>query len=54
VLFTFLHSRIVVDLSRPGQPALLPKHPGYHMGKAVDHASGQSLANDPGQTNATG
>jgi hypothetical protein len=35
-------------------PTLLPKHPGYPMGKAVDPISGQSLANDPGQTNATG
>ena len=35
-------------------PTLLPKHPGYPMGKAVDPVSGQSLANDPGQTNATG
>ena len=35
-------------------PTLLPKHPGYPMGKAVDPVSGQSLANDPGQINATG
>ena len=35
-------------------PTMLPKHPGYPMGKAVDPVSGQSLANDPGQTNATG
>jgi len=35
-------------------PATLPKHPGYPMGKAVDPVKGQSLANDPGQTNATG
>lgn len=35
-------------------PALLPKHPGYPMGKAVDPVSGQSLANDPGQTNSSG
>ena len=35
-------------------PTLLPKHPGYPMGKAVDPVSGQSLANDPGQPNATG
>jgi hypothetical protein len=33
-------------------PAMLPKHPGYPMGKAVDPVIGQSLANDPGQTNA--
>lgn len=35
-------------------PTMLPKHPGYPMGKAVDPVSGQSLANDPGQINATG
>ena len=35
-------------------PGMLPKHPGYPMGKAVDPVKGQSLANDPGQTNATG
>jgi hypothetical protein len=35
-------------------PATLPKHPGYPMGKAVDPVTGQSLANDPGQRNAVG
>jgi hypothetical protein len=35
-------------------PDMLPKHPGYPMGKAVDPVSGPSLAGDPGQTNATG
>lgn len=35
-------------------PATLPKHPGYPMGKAVDPVTGQSLANDPGQSNAVG
>ncbi|MGE3154423.1 MAG: hypothetical protein AB7G48_17510 [Nitrospiraceae bacterium] len=35
-------------------PALLPQHPGYPMGKAVDPVAGQPLANDPGQSNATG
>ena len=33
-------------------PAMLPKHPGYPIDKAVDPVKGQSLANDPGQTNA--
>jgi hypothetical protein len=33
-------------------PAMLPKHPGYPMDKAVDPVTGQSLANDPGQANA--
>ena len=35
-------------------PATLPNHPGYPMGKAVDPVRGQSLANDPGQHNAFG
>lgn len=35
-------------------PDMLPKHPGYPMGKAIDPVKGQSVANDPGQTNATG
>ena len=35
-------------------PSMLPKHEGYPMGKAIDPVKGQSLANDPGQTNATG
>lgn len=35
-------------------PSMLPKHPGYPMGKAVDPVHGQSLANDPGQSNAVG
>lgn len=37
-----------------GNPSLLPKHPGYPMGKAIDPVSGQSLANDPGRSNAGG
>jgi hypothetical protein len=35
-------------------PDMLPKHSGYPMGKAIDPDTGQALANDPGQTNATG
>lgn len=35
-------------------PSMLPKHPGYPMGKAVDPVRGQSLANDPGQHDAVG
>lgn len=48
---------IVTLVSLPlvlANPNLLPKHPGYPMGKAVDPVSGQLLANDLGQTNATG
>jgi len=35
-------------------PTMLPKHPGYPMGNAVDPVTGQSLANDPGQANVGG
>jgi hypothetical protein len=49
--FIVLSSSSVIVLANP---SMLPKHPGYPMGKAVDPVSGQSLANDPGQTNATG
>jgi len=35
-------------------PALLPQHPGYPMGKATDPVNGQPLANDPGRANAVG
>lgn len=35
-------------------PSMLPNHPGYPMGKAIDPVGGQSLANDPGQKNAVG
>lgn len=35
-------------------PNMLPKHEGYPIGKATDPVTGQSLSNDPGQTNATG
>ncbi len=37
-----------------GNPGLLPQHPGYPMGKAIDPVTGQSLANDPGRSNAGG
>ncbi|MEW6245519.1 MAG: hypothetical protein AB1555_02290 [Nitrospirota bacterium] len=35
-------------------PALLPKHPGYPAKPATSPVTGQPLANDPGQTNASG
>jgi len=44
---------LVVSLAL-ANPDMLPKHPGYPMGKSVDPVQGQSLANDPGQTNASG
>lgn len=37
-----------------GNPAMLPKHEGYPMDKAVSPVTGQSLANDPGRANAIG
>lgn len=44
---------LVVSLAL-ANPDMLPKHPGYPMGKAVDPVKGQPLTNDPGQTNASG
>jgi len=44
---------LVVSLAL-ANPDMLPKHPGYPMGKAVDPVKGQPLANDPGQANASG
>ncbi len=35
-------------------PGMLPKHPGYPAGNPKSPVTGQSLANDTGQTNATG
>ena len=34
-------------------PDMLPKHPGYPMGKSMDPVKEQPLANDPGQKNAS-
>lgn len=50
-VFTIVALTVSLALANP---AMLPQHPGYPMGKAVDPVKGQSLANDPGQTNATG
>ena len=44
---------LVVSLAL-ANPDMLPKHPGYPMGKSVDPVKGQPLANDPGQKNASG
>jgi hypothetical protein len=44
---------LVVSLAL-ANPDMLPKHPGYPMGKAVDPVKGQPLANDPNQKNASG
>lgn len=46
---------VVLSLSLAfANPALLPKHPGYPGGNAVSPVTGQPLANDAGQTNASG
>ena len=53
LLSGFVVPLLVVSLAS-ANPSMLPKHQGYPMGKAVDPVGGQSLANDPGQANATG
>ena len=55
-LILFIASTVILlaNASAFANPDMLPKHPGYPMGKAVDPVKGQSLANDPGQANATG
>jgi hypothetical protein len=54
VLLTILAIVVLTSVAASANPATLPKHPGYPMGKAVDPVTGQSLANDPGQSNAIG
>lgn len=54
VLFTICAGVLLAPAVVVANPEMLPKHPGYPMGNAVDPVKGQSLANDPGQTNATG
>jgi len=53
-LQTLLAVVVVAAPSALANPATLPDHPGYPMGKAVDPVHGQPLANDPGQSNAVG
>lgn len=45
---------IVVAAVAFANPALLPQHPGYPMGKATDPVNGQALANDSGRANDGG
>ncbi len=55
LVLLFVFSAVFLSTSLVlANPSLLPKHPGYPMGKSIDPVSGQSLANDPGQANATG
>ena len=53
VIATFAVVLLTISLA-VANPDMLPNHPGYPMGKAIDPVKGQPLANDPGQTNATG
>jgi hypothetical protein len=54
ILFTILAVLVLTSAPAAANPTMLPKHPGYAMDKATDPVKGQSLANDPGQQNATG
>ena len=54
ILFTILAVVLITSAPAAANPATLPKHPGYPMDKATDPVTGQSLANDSGQGNATG
>jgi hypothetical protein len=54
MLFTILAVLVLTSAPAAANPATLPTHPGYPMGKSIDPVTGQSLANDPGQDNATG
>ncbi len=54
ILFTVFAVLVLTSAPAAANPATLPNHPGYPMGKAVDPVTGQSLANDPGQDNAVG
>jgi hypothetical protein len=54
ILFSILAVLVLTSAPAVANPATLPQHPGYPMDKATDPVSGQSLANDPGQSNATG
>ncbi len=52
ILLNILAFAMLTSVSVSANPATLPQHPGYPMDKAVDPVKGQSLANDPGQSNA--
>lgn len=54
VLFTIVTILLLSVSLVLANPTMLPKHPGYPMGQAVDPVGGQALAYDPGQINATG
>lgn len=54
ILLTIFVVVLLSSAPAAANPALLPNHPGYPMDNAVDPVLGQPLANDPGQSNATG
>lgn len=41
---------IICGPSVLANPSMLPDHPGYQMGAAVDPVQGLSVANDPGRS----
>jgi hypothetical protein len=43
-------SFLLINTLAMGNPTMLPNHPGYPMGAAKDPVTGQSVANDPGQS----
>lgn len=51
ILFTLfvIAGVMVVGPGVLANPAMLPEHPGYQMGAAVDPVQGLSVANDPGK-----
>ena len=48
LVFGFASARALAN------PEMLPRHPGYPMGKDVSPVTGQPLTNDPGRANAGG
>jgi len=49
IVATFLMNMVLAGSLAFGNPASLPKHPGYPMGEFKDPVSGMATANDPGQ-----
>ena len=51
ILVTFLmFSIVLMGTLAFGNPAMLPKHPGYPMGATEDPVMGVPTANDPGRS----
>lgn len=49
VAFILIVGVIIGTPSTLANHSMLPDHPGYHMGAAVDPVHGLSVANDPGR-----